>query len=312
MDAVIDIGTNSIRLLIAEREPTERGCFYRPVISRLKIARLGQNVNASGLLAPEAMARACRVLEEYREELGGYPVERLVVAATSAVRDGANREEFLAKVKNLTGWDVWVLSGEEEAAASFVGAVRTLSSLGFALSPEVVVLDIGGGSTELTCGTASGRITGGGSVQAGAVRMTELCVTSHPVSTGELHQMQRLISSRVAELISKLPEPTSGWTLIGVGGTITTLAALELKLTAYDWAKVTGAGLTKERAAYWLDRLARMTLAERAALPGMTDGREEIIVAGAAICHTVMELMDADHLVVSDADLMQGLLYSTD
>ena len=256
MDAVIDIGTNSNRLLIAEREPTERGCFYRPVISRLKIARLGQNVNASGLLDPEAMARACRVLEEYREELGGYPVERLVVAATSAVRDGANREEFLAKVKNLTGWDVWVLSGEEEAAASFVGAVRTLSSLGFALSPEVVVLDIGGGSTELTCRTASGRITGGGSVQAGAVRMTELCVTSHPVSTGELHQMRRVSSG--GGTVSSLPEPTSGWTLIGVGGTITTLAALELKLTAYDWAKVTGVGLTKAAGAYWLDRLARM------------------------------------------------------
>jgi len=311
VDAVIDIGTNSVRLLIAEREETERDVFYRPVITRLKITRLGQNVNAKGFLDPEAMARTCRVLQEYQDELRRYPVDRVVVSATSAVRDGANRDQFLAQVKSLTGWDVRILTGEEEAAASFTGAVKTLQSLGFALSPEVVVLDIGGGSTEIICGTASGKIISGGSAQAGSVRMTELCVTGHPVSREELGRMQQVIASRLAPIVAGMPLAAKR-DLIGVGGTITTMAALELKLTHYDWARITGISLTKERAEYWLQHLAGLPLAERAALPGMSAGREEIIVAGAAICRTAMELLGAGRLIACDADLMQGQLYGID
>jgi len=307
--AVIDIGTNSVRLLIAERELTKEGSFYRPVAARLKITRLGQNVNASGLLDEGAIARTCQVLREYQHELNKFPVDNLVVTATSAVRDGANREEFLAKVKSLTGWDVQVLTGEQEAAASFVGATKTLQGLGFALSPEVLVLDIGGGSTELTCGTADGKIVAGGSIQAGAVRMTELGITRHPVSNGELKQLQQMIRSRVAELVSALPGGKGKRALVGVGGTITTLAALELKLTVYDWAKITGMSLTKGCVEYWLRYLAGLNLAERAVLPGMSEGRGEIIVAGAAICNVVMDLLAVDQLMVSDGDLMQGMLY---
>ncbi|HKM18357.1 MAG: Ppx/GppA family phosphatase [Firmicutes bacterium] len=314
MQAAVDIGTNSVRLLIAQRKETAGGSYYLPVVSRLEITRLGHSVDSSGILDEQAMARTFRVLEDYRDELTKYPVENLVVTATSAVRDGANREEFLDKVKILTGWDVRVLSGAKEAEASFVGAAKTLQGLGFTLAPRLAVLDIGGGSTELTYGTLDGGVLGSRSVQVGAVRMTELCITGHPVSSTELERLRRLVSSRVAPLTAVHPDGEvrpAEMTLIGVGGTITALAALELELAAYDWSKVTGAILTESRVTYWLEYLAKLDLAKRSLLPGISLGREDIIVAGAAICRETMGLLGIDQLMVSDGDLMQGLLYGT-
>lgn len=301
MIATIDIGTNSTRLLIAETAHTESGMQIMPAVRQLKITRLGQGVNASGHLRPEALERTYQALAEYQELLSHYPIERLIVTATSAVRHAANQAEFLKGVKERTGWAVRVLSGQEEAWASFVGAWKAVQDAGVFLGDELLVIDIGGGSTEIVCGRSNGEVLFSGSCQVGAVRMTEM-------DNQELGSLQKTVRERTAALIRQLPVDVSGnLTVIGVGGTITTLAALELELVDYDPDKITGFCLTKERIEAWFEKLARMKLHEREVLPGLNPGRADVIPAGAGICAVLMDLLGAERILVSDGDLMQGV-----
>ncbi|NMB39676.1 MAG: Ppx/GppA family phosphatase [Firmicutes bacterium] len=301
MFAVVDIGTNSVRLLLAEKA----GSKLKPVKTMQTITRLGQGVNATKNLSEEAVLRTCNVLVKYQKLLDEYQVQNPVVIATSAVRDAENRSDFLKAVMDKTGWEVKVLTGKEEAQASFMGAVKVLESNNYQLDDEVVVLDIGGGSTEILRGFQDGEIITGGTSQVGAVRMTELCITKHPIETNELNCMLGLINRRIAPLVNQCTAKYSKFTLVGVGGTITTAASLELGLTEYNPTKITGLTLTNTTVQKWLFCLAKMDLKTRAALSGLCKGREDIIVAGLAILHVVMNLMDTE-LVVSDGDLMQG------
>lgn len=310
MLATIDIGTNSVRLLIAQPIALGNTFYLQPVVRELQVTRLGQGVNSTGKLARDAINRTCLVLRSFQEILQQYPVEQMVVIATSAVRDAVNRQEFVDEVKAITGWDVTILSGKDEAEASFLGACQAVRNLSLPGSADVLVMDIGGGSTELIHGRLSGEIIYGGTSQIGSVRMTEMAITQHPVSTEEMDNLRAVIRERASVLVEQCSLSLSANPiLIGVGGTITTLAALDLGLTVYDADKVTGFVLTKQRVAYWVEHLAKLTIVERAVLPGMSRGREDVIVAGAAIADGFMDLLGVEEIVVSDGDLMQGIWY---
>lgn len=310
MLATIDIGTNSVRLLIAQPIALGNTFYLQPVVRELQVTRLGQGVNSTGKLARDAINRTCLALRSFQEILQQYPVEQMVVIATSAVRDAVNRQEFVDAVKAITGWDVTILSGKDEAEASFLGACQAVRNLSLPGSADVLVMDIGGGSTELIHGRLSGEIIYGGTSQIGSVRMTEMAITQHPVSTEEMDNLRAVIRERASVLVEQCSLSLSANPiLIGVGGTITTLAALDLGLTVYDADKVTGFVLTKQRVAYWVEHLAKLTIVERAVLPGMSRGREDVIVAGAAIADGFMDLLGVEEIVVSDGDLMQGIWY---
>lgn len=305
MKATIDIGTNSVRLLVAERG---QGTMV-PLVKESIITRLGQNVDQAGNLDPKAVDRTIETLIFFKEKRIPRGITPIVIA-TSAVRDAENRAEFLRDVRLKTGWDVQVLTGTQEARLSFRGALN-------ALEPEriqepAVVLDVGGGSTELYTGLADGTLLGGGSVQAGAVRMTERFITCHPVSTDELRaldeEIQRLLQPLVEKTIAFGPKM-----LAAVGGTATSAAAICQGLVEYDENQITGFVLSRDRLGQLYNQLGRLSLAERLQLPGLQKGREDVIAAGIGILWNAVIMLGFEEIVVSDGDLLQAsLLFAVD
>lgn len=298
MIATIDIGTNSVRLFVGAKNQDR----LVPCVTDIKITRLGAGVDATGSLSDAAMDRTCRVLQEYNNVLSEYRLDKLVVTATSAVRDATNQNYFLQKVAKETGLQVRILSGKEEAQASFLGAIRSLTSHHL-ISPELMVLDIGGGSTELIHGFSNGTIIRSNSAQVGAVRMTEM------FKKRQFNSIVELIDERIKAMLSELEITTCPGILVGVGGTITTIAALELGLETYDAQQITGFILSRTLIDQWIERLIAMDMATRAALPGMSEGREDIIVAGVVILRSVMTILGVAELTVSDGDLLQGVVF---
>ncbi len=304
MKALIDIGTNSVRLLLVKKD----GIEWQPVKSIQTITRLGQGVNTRGILGADAILRTREALVDFKKVLDAYEIETTIVTATSAVRDGKNRNEFINTIKAYTGWDVQVLTGDEEGRASFLGALQVLKQKQYALKEEILLIDIGGGSTEILLGRLDGTVISNDSAQAGAVRMTELCVTGHPIKPRELEKMVNLAEDCFKLLTEKLTfSGANNYTFVGVGGTITTLAALQLKLSQYDAGMITGFQITYPMVRNWLCKLAKMDLQTRVDLPGLQPGREDIIVAGLVILYALMKTINQP-LVVSDGDLMLGLL----
>lgn len=281
--AVIDLGSNSLRLLIADVGGPHS---LKRVHCDLKTTRLGEGIGG-GCLLPGAVQRTLTALQEFQAQVAAWSCRKVAVVATSAVRDAANREDFCRLVRQTTGWPVRVLRGEEEAFYSYRGV---LLAGGFA--PGIVVADVGGGSSELTTLRAGQLITR--SVPVGAVRMTE---GGHS-------------AAEIRRLLEPLVQPLAGEQvnfLVGVGGTATTLAAIDQEMTVYLPEKVQGYALSRPRVEQIHHRLAGLTLAERRHLPGLQPARADIIVAGVQIVLLLMELLGAQRLVVSEADLLDGL-----
>ncbi|HEY8496645.1 MAG TPA: hypothetical protein VIK98_06415 [Limnochordales bacterium] len=325
--AAIDIGTNSVRLLVAE----VRGDTVVPVSRALRLTRLGQGVDRERRLAPEAAARTVAAVGELVQQARAMQAEDIVIAGTSALRDARDREDFCRAVERTTGLPVYVLSGPGEAAVSFMGAVRGLASVaggggagggaavggeGAGAAREVWVVDVGGGSTEVVRGTAQGQVAGRASADVGAVRMTEATVRSDPVSAEDWRHLTAAIEQGLAPLWQALlgdgpaegaPAPAGGL-LVGVGGTVTTLAAMEQRLDPYDPDKVHGYRLSRSAVAVMLERMRAATVAQRRTWPGLQPQRADIILAGTAIVLAVMTRLGADSLLVSEADLLDGLI----
>lgn len=305
MRAAIDIGTNSVRLLVVENR---RGVLV-PLMKETKITRLGQNVDQAGRLNSEAMDRTIEVLVFFKEQRLPKGITPTVIA-TSAVRDGLNRDDFLENVRLRTGWNVRVLTGAEEALLSFRGALA-------ALGPEKIkepaaVLDIGGGSTELYTGLADGTLLGGGSVQVGAVRMTERFITRHPIDICELRALDRESQALLHPLVQQISayQPSM---LVAVGGTATSAAAVKQGLVTYDEKRITGYILSRDELGQLYHQLGTLSLAERQQLPGLQKGREDVIAAGVGILWNALVMLDFHEIVVSDGDLLQGsLLFAVD
>lgn len=291
----IDIGTNTVRLLVADLRPD--GTLV-DVERQLAFARLGEGVDRTRTLTDAAMDRAIAAIGPFAERWRVLGCERTRAVATSAVRDASNRAAFLARVERETGVRVEVISGAEEARLSFAGA-----TLGLDPGPAVV-LDIGGGSTEIIAAD-DGGISAAGSLDIGAVRLTERHIAHDPPAAAEVEMLR--IDAR--EALAGAPAARVDARLIGVAGTVTTLAVLALGLPAYDGAHVHHAVLTREIVEDLLVTLSQMTSSERRGLPAMP-GREDVIVAGTAILAEVMDHFRVALCVVSVSDILDGTAMS--
>lgn len=298
--AAIDQGTNSIRLLVAEPDPAGG---FRELARDMVITRLGYRVDERGRLDPEALRRTVEVLAWYCRRARALHAERIRVAATSAVRDASNREGYAAAVREHAGTELEVLSGEREAALSFLGATEGLDPT--LAPPPHLVLDIGGGSTELVLG--DGGPLAAVSTQLGSVRLTERFVTTDPPSPAELEAMAAAIEIVLDEVAAGLAVGRAR-TLISVAGTATTVQAISLGLDRYDPERTHRTWLSLAEAERILGELARMTNAERAAIPVMAPGRGDVIVAGALVLARAMRRFGFERTLVSETDILDGLV----
>ncbi len=302
--AAIDQGTNSCRLLVLEPGPDGSTEIARD----LQITRLGEGVDRSGRLDPDALARTVDVLAGYCRRARALAAERIRVAATSAVRDAANRDVFAASVRALAHTPLEILTGEREAGLSFVGA-----TLGLDPSEHpgpYLVQDIGGGSTEFVVGAVPGHAGRAISTQMGSVRLTERLVRSDPPSREDLRAL-RAEAERVLEEVDGAISATSARTFVAVAGTATTLQAIALGLTRYDPDAIHRTWLARTTVEDLLERLASMTNGERAAIPVMAAGRGDVIVAGAVILASTMRRFGSDRALVSETDILDGLGFET-
>ena len=298
--AAVDCGTNSIRILIADVNGDELVDVHR----ELRIVRLGQGVDGSGRLAPEAIARTETALQDYADLVRHHHAAAARMVATSATRDAANRNEFAAMVTNVLGVPPEVISGEEEAALSFMGAVHSLPDV----KGRVVVADIGGGSTELIAGPADESAPlQVHSMDVGCVRMTERHLRADPPGADQIAATVRDVRHALdrAALDVSLDEPAA---LIGVAGSVTTVAALAMGLDCYDPGRIHGAAIPADAVAAVTTMLLAMTHDERATLPVMHTGRIDVIGGGALILRTVMETTGASEVVASEHDLLDGIV----
>jgi exopolyphosphatase/guanosine-5'-triphosphate,3'-diphosphate pyrophosphatase len=306
--AAVDCGTNSIRLLVAD----VAGSGLRDVHREMRIVRLGQGVDATGRLAPEAVERTRVELADYTAVMRRKGVERVRMVATSATRDAANRDDFFAMVRDTLGADAEVISGDEEARLSFAGAVSELE-------PDdgpFVVVDVGGGSTEVVVGalTDDGPVVAAArSVDVGCVRLTERCLPDDPPTPEQVEKARAVTSEILAGAFAAVPvEAARTW--VGVAGTVTTVAALALRLPEYDadaihLSRVPLADVHRVSA-----ELLAMPHAERAALGPMHPGRVDVIGAGALIVDVLAQELASragiTELVASEHDILDGIALS--
>lgn len=297
--AGIDIGTLTCRLLIAEL--TSAGPL-RELRSDRRILRLGQGVDRDRVLRPDAMARVVATLKEWRAVIDGYRVEAVTAVATSAVRDAGNREEFLSLVRREAGFEIEMISGEEEAR-------RTVLGIRSGLPPgvtDLLALDIGGGSTEFIL-DRPGRTTLARSIDIGVVRLCERMLHSDPPTSDEVRGARDWVRKETTTAIAAMPW-SPGVTFVGTAGTITALAAMAQQLPAYEPARIHNYTLTLHRVKQLEAQLLGCSKAQREGLPGLERGREDVIAAGAVILHTVMETLGMTKVLVSDLGLREGVL----
>jgi exopolyphosphatase/guanosine-5'-triphosphate,3'-diphosphate pyrophosphatase len=298
--AAIDVGTNTVLLLVAEA----RGRGAVALAERAEITRLGRGVDATGRLDPAAMAETVRVLAAYAAEARGLGVAAIDCVATSAARDAANGAEFLAAVQAAAGLTPRLVSGDEEARLVWSSAWRDFGVAGGRLA----VLDVGGGSTEFT--TGDGPSPGGRtSLQVGAVRLTERHVDEDPIGPATLATLRRAARQALQPLAAMAGGRPGDGRLVGVAGTVTTLAAVAQALPAYDAERVHGSSLARAQVDGLVERLAALPLADRARLPGMEPKRADVIVAGAVVVAEAMALAGFEALTVSDRGVRWGLAW---
>jgi exopolyphosphatase / guanosine-5'-triphosphate,3'-diphosphate pyrophosphatase len=299
--ASIDIGTNSTRVLVAR--PAGNGKLDI-VDRRNTITRLGQGVGASGRLADEAVARTLACLRGYREILDADEVDMVRVAATSASRDAVNREEFFAAVEDVVGVRPELLSGDEEGRLSFLGATGDLDH---ALGPFLIV-DIGGGSTEFIVGTD--EVEGVMSVDVGCVRLTEKFLEHDPPQPEELTASISFTDTYLEDVVREVPAVAEARTLVGLAGTITTVAAVEIGLATYDRDAIHHFRLTRDAAEDVFRTLATEPLADRIHNPGLEEARADVIVGGCCVLVAIFRRFGLDEMIVSEADILDGLALS--
>jgi exopolyphosphatase/guanosine-5'-triphosphate,3'-diphosphate pyrophosphatase len=305
--AAIDCGTNSIRLLVAD--VPERG-RHTDLLRRMEVVRLGQGVDATGRLAPEAIERTRVVLAEYAAAARDLGATAVRMVATSATRDAANRADFEAMVLATLGRPPDVVPGREEAELSFVGATASLDVAAEAHGsepprPPFLVVDIGGGSTEFVLGDTAG-VRAARSVDIGCVRLTERHLHSDPPTTEEIARAEADIRAALTEVSAGVPVADAA-SLVGLAGSVTTVAALALKLPAYDAAAIHGSRIAVADVRAVTDDLLAATRERRAAMPVMHPGRVDVIGAGALILRVLMEEFGLPEVVVSEHDILDGI-----
>ena len=301
--AAVDCGTNSIRLLVADLDATAG--TLTDVDRRMEVVRLGEGVDRTGRLAPAALMRTFAACDTYAAVVRGTRAERVRFVATSASRDVENRDDFVAGVRDRFGVEPEVVTGDEEAALSFAGATRELVSSD--LDRPFLVVDIGGGSTELVLGGTS--VEAARSVDVGCVRLTERHLHSDPPTAAEVAAASADIEAAVTLAGQTVPLHRAA-TLVGLAGSVTTVAAMALGLPAYDRGRIHHARIPAAEVHGAAAALLAMTRAERAELPFMHPGRVDVIGAGALVLSVVMHRMPVDSVVVSEHDILDGIAWS--
>jgi exopolyphosphatase/guanosine-5'-triphosphate,3'-diphosphate pyrophosphatase len=324
--AAIDCGTNSIRLLVADVDPVHR--TLTDIDRRLEIVRLGQGVDATGRLAPDALERTLGALRGYASIISASQVAAVRMVATSATRDAANAADFTSGVLDLLGVAPEVLTGDEEARLSFAGATAEFGSMsgageggGQPPAAPFLVLDIGGGSTEFVLGGDSAGGTAGGaaggtgdevsaiSMNIGCVRMTERHLHADPPSGAQIAAATADIDAALATAAGKV-DIARAKTLVGLAGSVTTVAAVALGLPGYDATRIHHTRIPAAQVHEVATQLLAQTRAERAAIPSMHPGRVDVIGGGALVLDRVMQRFGFPEVVVSEHDILDGIAWS--
>lgn len=306
--AAIDCGTNSIRLLVADVDPASGE--LTDLARRMEIVRLGQGVDRTGRLAPEALERTFAACRRYAEEIRQLGAKHVKFVATSASRDAENRADFVQGVEDILGVPPEVITGDQEAEYSFTGATRELTTSG--LATPYLVVDIGGGSTELVVGEREVRAAR--SVDIGCVRLTERhllrdgAISDPP--TAEQAAAIRADAHTALDLAERTVPLSEARTLVGLAGTVTTLAAMHLDLPEYDSTAIHHSRVPLTAVRELSARLLRSTHAERARIPAMHPGRVDVIASGAVILEAIMERCGAEEVVVSEHDILDGIAFA--
>jgi exopolyphosphatase / guanosine-5'-triphosphate,3'-diphosphate pyrophosphatase len=301
--AAVDCGTNSLRLLIADVDP--RAGTLADVARRMEIVRLGEGVDATGRIAAGPLARTLRVLAGYAGEIRRAGAAAVRMVATSAIRDAANAGEFIDGVTAILGVAPEVLSGDEEARLSFSGATAELAALPSA-EPPYLVVDIGGGSTEFVLGAA--RQVAGTSVDIGCVRMTERHLHTDPPQADEVAAATADIDAALDAVAARVPV-TEARTLIGLAGSVTTVAAIALGLARYDPGRIHHARVPAAVVHKISSDLLAQTHQQRAAIPVMHPGRVDVIGAGALVLDRVLARFGFAEVVASEHDILDGIAW---
>jgi exopolyphosphatase/guanosine-5'-triphosphate,3'-diphosphate pyrophosphatase len=295
----LDLGTNSTRLLIAEVENGRT--LTRKRLTR--ITRLGKGVDEHKFISEPAMKRTARALSSYKESMVEYGVECYRAVATSAVRDAANRDWFVQKIYESSGVRVDVISGQEEAHLSFLGAT---SEMGERLKEGILVVDVGGGSTELILGDEGG-IRLSASKDVGCVRMSERFLKSDPPTEEEIARMMEHITITLQDVAQRAK--AIGFNLMmGTAGTITNLSAVNMGLPRYDPDKIHLSRLTQEEIRKIFYHLASLAVAQRKKVVGLESKRADVMVGGTGVVLAIMEMLGMDELVVSEKDILDGIV----
>ncbi|WP_326604096.1 Ppx/GppA family phosphatase [Streptomyces sp. NBC_01799] len=307
--AAIDCGTNSIRLLVADADPATGE--LTELDRRMEIVRLGQGVDRTGRLAPDALERTFAACRRYADVIKAHGAEKLRFVATSASRDAENRDEFVRGVLDILGVEPEVISGDQEAEFSFEGATKELAGRDHLAKPYLVV-DIGGGSTEFVVG--DDRVLAARSVDIGCVRMTERHlvrdgVVTDPPTLGQITAIRADIDAAL-DLAEESVPLTEAATLVGLAGTVTTVAAIALGLQEYDSEAIHHSRISFDQVQEITGRLVTSTHAERAAIPAMHPGRVDVITSGALVLLAVMKRTGAREVVVSEHDILDGIGWS--
>ncbi|MFF3546025.1 exopolyphosphatase [Streptomyces platensis] len=307
--AAIDCGTNSIRLLVADADPATGE--LKDLDRRMQIVRLGQGVDRTGRLAPEALERTFAACREYAAVIKGLGAEQVRFVATSASRDAENRDDFVRGVVDILGVEPEVITGDQEAEFSFNGATKELTGRADLERPFLVV-DIGGGSTEFVLGADSVRAAR--SVDVGCVRMTERHlvhggVISDPPTDGQIAAIKADVATALDRAEETVPLREAA-TLVGLAGSVTTVAAIALGLDRYESEAIHHSRISLAKVREITDRLLSSTHAERAAIPVMHPGRVDVIAAGALVLLSIMERTGAAEVVVSEHDILDGIAWS--
>jgi exopolyphosphatase / guanosine-5'-triphosphate,3'-diphosphate pyrophosphatase len=296
--AAVDVGTNSTRLLVAD---VEGGRVVAEHAREMIITRLGKGVDRTGRFDPAALRRTLDVLAGYGATCRRLGVQGRRVVATSATRDAGNRQEFLDGVRALLGVEAEVLSGEAEAATAYRGATHDLPGDG-----RTLVVDIGGGSTELILGT-TGNPEAMVSLDLGCVRLHERHLHTDPPTATEVAALRADAAAQLARVTGTL-DPASAERVVGVAGTITTVTAIGLGLAVYDPRRIHRSALSAAEIAAVAEKLAAMTVAERAAIPVMAKGREDVIAAGALLLDELVRTFGFQRVIASETDILDGVL----
>jgi exopolyphosphatase / guanosine-5'-triphosphate,3'-diphosphate pyrophosphatase len=297
--AAIDLGTNTVRLLVVEAS----GSRWRTLHEEQRVTRLGEGQAAAGALQPIPMARTAATVAEFVRQALSLGADDVRIVATSAVREAANGSEFAALVRSLAGRELHVITGEEEARLTLLGVSDGLPTLG----GSFLLFDVGGGSTEFVVARA-GTCVALLSLRLGVVELAERFLDPGPVDREQYRAMSAEIEARLAAGLTRDVLHHGAHTLVGSAGTVTTLAALDQGLEAYDADRVHGHRLTREAIETLQARLGALGFEERAALPCLEPGRADLIVPGSAICLAIMDALEFKDMVVSDRALREGIL----